>query len=97
MNPYKVVVRPIDTEKSRYQASELGQYVFEVDQSANKIDVKRAIEAVYRVDVAAVNIMNMPAKASNRYGRRRSVRRSPRKKAVVTLAKGQRLDVSEGV
>lgn len=97
MNPYKVIVRPIDTEKSHYQASELGQYVFEVDQSANKIDVKRAIEAIYRVDVAAVNIMNMSAKASNRYGRRRSMRRSSWKKAVVTLAEGQRLDVSEGV
>nr|HID13268.1 50S ribosomal protein L23 [Anaerolineae bacterium] len=96
MNPYKVIIRPIDTEKTRYQASELGQYTFEVDRRANKIEIKRAIEAIFGVDVVAVNVMNMPAKATKRRGRRRVVRRSPWKKAVVTLAEGQRLDVFEG-
>jgi len=47
MNSYEVVVRLIDTEKTRYQASELGQYTFEVDRRANKIEVKRAIETVF--------------------------------------------------
>lgn len=97
MNPYKVIIRPIDTEKTRYQASELGQYTFEVDRRANKIEVKGAIEAIFGVDVVAVNVMNMPAKATKRRGRRRVVRRSPSKKAVVTVAEGQRLDVFEGV
>jgi large subunit ribosomal protein L23 len=97
MNPYKVIIRPIDTEKTRYQASELGQYTFEVDRRANKIEVKRAVEAIFEVDVVAVRVMNMPAKATNRRGRRRVVRRSPWKKAMVTLAEGQRLDVAEGV
>jgi large subunit ribosomal protein L23 len=97
MNPYEVIIRPIDTEKTRYQASELGQYTFKVDQRANKIEVRRAIEAIFGVDVVAVNVMNIPAKAGRRYGRRRVVRRSPWKKAVVTLAEGQRLDVFEGV
>jgi len=97
MNPYKVIIRPVVTEKARYQASELGQYVFEVDRGANKIEVKRAIESIFEVDVVAVNVMNVPAKASSRRGRRRAVRRSPWKKAVVTLAEGQRLDVFEGV
>jgi large subunit ribosomal protein L23 len=96
MNPYKIIIRPIDTEKTRYQASELGQYTFEVDRRANKIEVKRAIESIFGVDVVAVNVMNMPAKANKRRGRRRVVRRSPWKKAVVTLAGGQRLDVFEG-
>jgi large subunit ribosomal protein L23 len=97
MNPYKVIIRPIDTEKTRYQASELDQYAFEVDRRANKIEIKRAIEAIYEVDVVAVNVMNVPAKASNRSGRRRIVRRPQWKKAVVTVAEDQRLDVFEGV
>ncbi len=97
MDPYKVIIRPVDTEKTRYQASELGQYTFEVARRANKIEVKRAIEAIFEVSVVAVNVMNMPAKATSRRGRRRMVRRSPWKKAVVTLAENQRLDVFEGV
>ena len=97
MNPYKVIIRPIDTEKTRYQASELGQYVFEVSRETNKIEVKRAIETVFGVKVVAVNVMNMPAKAQGRRGRRRVVRRPGWKKAVITLAEGQRLDVFEGV
>ena len=97
MNPYKVIIQPIDTEKTRYQASELGQYTFEVDRNANKIEVRRAIETIYEVEVVAVNMINVPAKASGRFGRRRIVRRSPWKKAIVTVAEGQRLDVFEGV
>jgi large subunit ribosomal protein L23 len=97
MNPYEVIVRPIDTEKTRYQASELGQYTFEVDRRANKIEVRQAVENIFDVTVVAVNVVNVPAKASRRRGRRRVVRRSPWKKAVVTLAEGQRLEVFEGV
>ncbi len=97
MNPYKVIIRPVDTEKTRYQASNLGQYTFEVHSGANKIEVRQAIEAIYEVDVVAVNTIAVPAKASKRRGRRRVVRHSPWKKAVVTLAEGQRLDVFEGV
>ncbi len=97
MNPYRVIIQPIDTEKTRYQASELGQYTFEVARRANKIEIKRAIEAIFGIDVVAVNVMNMPAKVNRRHGRRRGMRRSPWKKAVVTLAGGQRLDVFEGV
>ncbi|MBC8445606.1 MAG: 50S ribosomal protein L23, partial [Chloroflexi bacterium] len=88
MNPYKIIIRPIDTEKTRYQASELGQYTFEVDRRANKIQVRQAIEAIYDKNVVAVNVMNMPAKASKRRGRRRMVRRPQWKKAVVTVAEG---------
>lgn len=97
MNPYKVIVRPVDTEKTRFQGSELGQYTFEVAGNANKIEVKRAVEAIFDADVVAVRIMNVPAKVSDRRGRRRIMRRPVWKKAVVTLAAGQRLDVFEGV
>jgi large subunit ribosomal protein L23 len=98
MNPYKIIMRPVDTEKTRYQASELGQYTFEVDRRANKIDVKRAVEEIFETEVVSVRMINMPAKASKRYGRGRwTVRRPSWKKAVVTLVEGERLDLFEGV
>jgi large subunit ribosomal protein L23 len=69
-----------------------------VSRRANKIDVKRAVEEVFGAEVVSVNMMNMPSKGSKRYGRgRRVVRRSPWKKAVVTVAEGQKLEVFEGV
>ncbi len=97
MDPYKVLIRPIDTEKTRYQAGELRQYAFIVDRRANKIDVKRAVESVFGVDVEAVNVMNMPAKITRRRGRRGIVRAPQWRKAIVTLAAGQRLELFEGV
>lgn len=97
MDPYKVIIRPIDTEKTRYQADELRQYTFEVDRRANKIDVKRAIEAIFGVKVVTVNVMNMPAKITRRRGRRGIVRAPQWRKAIVTLAEGQRLELFEGV
>jgi large subunit ribosomal protein L23 len=96
MNPYEVIIRPIATEKTSYLASELSQYVFEVNRNANKIEVKKAIETIYGVSVVAVNVINMPAKINQR-GRRRLMRRPVWKKAVVTVAEGERLDVFEGV
>ena len=97
MNPYKIIIRPIDTEKVRYQSSELGQYTFEVHLGANKIEVKRAIEAIYDVKIAKVNTMIMPAKISRRSGRRRVIHQSGWKKAIVTVAEGERMSVFEGV
>ncbi len=97
MDPYEIIIRPVDTEKTRYQASDLRQYAFEVADSANKIEVKRAIEKMFNVNVTSVNTMNVAAKIGRRYGRRRVIRRATWKKAVVTLAEGQRLDVFEGV
>ncbi len=96
MNPYQVIIRPVDTEKTRYQASAFRKYTFEVVRAANKIEVKRAVEAVFGVDVTTVNIINVPAKAPNRRRRRRVVRAPAWKKAVVTLAQGQRLEIFEG-
>jgi len=97
MEPYKVIIRPIDTEKTRYQADELRQYTFVVDRRANKIDVKRAIESIFGVEVETVNVINMPAKITRRRGRRGIVRSPQWRKAIVTLAKGQRLELFEGV
>jgi len=95
---HDILRRPIITEKSNYQAGELNQYVFEVSIKATKQMVKDAIETVFDVDVARVNIINVPPKRSRRWRNRRvKVRRSAYKKAIVTLEPGETIDVFEGV
>lgn len=90
MNPYEIIIRPIDTEKTRFQASELGKYSFQVHPGANKIEIKKAVETIFDVEVENVNTLIMPAKRGWRSYR------GPWKKAVVTLAEGERIDVFEG-
>ena len=95
---YDILRRPIITEKSNYQAGDLNQYVFEVRMDATKQMVKDAVETVFDVDVARVNIINVPAKRSRRWRNRRvKVRRSAYKKAIITLEPGETIDVFEGV
>jgi large subunit ribosomal protein L23 len=90
--------RPVITEKSNYQAGDLNQYVFEVSIDANKQMIKDAVETVFDVDVARVNIINVPPKRSRRWRNRRiKVRRSAYKKAIVTLEPGESIDIFEGV
>ncbi len=96
MHPYEVIKRPVITEKSQRLAEEYNQYVFEVDRRANKVQVKQAVETIYDVRVTAVRMMNMPAKAARRWGRRRVVRRPMWKKAVVTLAEGDEIPEFKG-
>ena len=92
---YEVIKRPIDTEKTRYQAED-GKYTFEVDRRANKHQVKEAVEQIFDVEVLSVNTINMPVKRG-RYGRRMVTRKPAWKKAIVTLAPGERIDIFEGV
>ena len=87
-NPYSVVEKILVTERSMDLAEE-GKYTFKVATDANKIDVKKAIEAIYDdVKVSSVNVMN-------RVGKRKRVGRTAKmgcrpawKKAVVTLSEG---------
>lgn len=91
---YDVLLKPLITEK----ASELGalnKYIFAIDPKMNKIEVKKAIRKIYEVDPADVNILNFPGK-SVRYGK--TVGKTKKwKKAVVTLRKGDSIQVYEGV
>jgi large subunit ribosomal protein L23 len=95
MNPYKIVIRPIDTEKSR-NASEEGQYTFMVHPWANKVEIALAVSYIFDVDVVKVRTINNAPKFG-RWGRKRIQRKSAQKKAVVTLAPGQRIEAFEGV
>lgn len=95
---HDVLRRPLITEKSSFQAGELNQYAFEVADDATKGLIKDAVELLFDVEVVKVNVMNVPAKRSRRWRSRRVLtRRSGYKKALVTLASGDRLEVFEGV
>jgi large subunit ribosomal protein L23 len=95
MNPYKIIVRPIITEKSNI-ASASGQYTFIVDQQANKVEIAEAISYIFDVDVVKVRVLNNPAKFG-RWGRKRVQRNPATKKAIVTLLPGQRIEAFAGV
>ncbi|MGL4648147.1 MAG: 50S ribosomal protein L23 [Caldilineaceae bacterium] len=95
MHVYDVLIRPVVTEKSVIIADG-GQYVFEVDARANKMQIKDAVETAFNVTVYDVNTMIMPAKISRR-GSRELVKKAKWKKAVVTLKPGDRIQVFEGV
>ena len=93
-----VLRRPLVTEKSSYQSGKLNQYSFVVANNATRQQVKDAIETIYDVNVVRVNIINTPAKRGRRLRSRRLLIRKPGfKKAVVTLAQGQTLQIFEGV
>ncbi len=95
---YDVLRRPLVTEKSSYQSGRLNQYSFIVADSATRTQVKDAIETLYDVSVVRVNIINTSAKRGRRLRSRRLLVRKPGyKKAIVTLAEGQTLQIFEGV
>jgi large subunit ribosomal protein L23 len=93
MNDYQVIVRPLITEKNTNLMA-LNQYCFEVDQQANKPVIKRAIENIFHVTVTNVRTMNVRGKKRRR-GREFGYTRSW-KKAVVSLAEGDRIELFEG-
>jgi len=91
---YKWIQRPVITEKATYLAAE-NKYVFEVAMNANKIEVRKAIEKLYNVNVIKVNIVRSRGKKVT-YGRISGKTRRT-KKAIVTLKQGQSISVYEGV
>ena len=95
---YDVIKRPIITEKSNFQNTKLNQVAFEVAMEATKPMIKEAVELLFDVTVERVNVTVVPAKRTRRWQSRRvKVRRSAYKKALVTLAPGDTVDVFEGV
>ena len=91
---YDVVVKPIITEKSTL-VGEHNQLVFEVARTASKPEIKAAIEALFNVKVTAVNTLIQKGKTKRWKGK--PYKRSDVKKAVVTLAEGQSIDVTSGI
>ena len=91
---YDVIVSPAITEKSTL-ASEMNQVVFNVARTATKPEIKAAVEALFSVKVTAVNTLVRKGKLKRFRGR--PGRQSDVKKAVVTLAEGQSIDVATGL
>ena len=91
LSDHGVLLRPILTEKTTFGIEVLNAYVFEVHPSANKIQIRKAVETLFDVKVKKVNVRN-------RKGKRKRVGRSvgygkDTKHAVVTLAPGDKLDI----
>ena len=95
---YDVLRRPLVTEKTNKQVYGLNQYSFEVRNDANRTMVKDAVEKLFNVDVVRVNVIVTPGKTKrNLRNRRLSVKKAVSKKAIVTLAEGQKIPFFEGV
>ena len=96
MRTQEVIRRPLITEKSTTQRDDMSVIAFEVDRRANKIDVKRAVEAQFKVKVAEVRVARMHGK-TRRQGRFVG-RRPDWKKAYVRLAPGEKpIEFFEGM
>lgn len=94
MNAHQIIVRPLITEKNTNLMS-LNKYSFEVDRAANKAQIRHAVEEIFKVTVTNVHTLNVRGKLrrrGNRYGYT-----ADWKKAIVTLAEGDRIELFEGV
>lgn len=94
----QIVLRPVISEKSMDE-TQRGKYTFAVHDDANKLMVKEAVEELFKVRVVEVNVLTTKAKEKSRNRRRGRTRgwTSPWKKAVVTVAPGDKIEFFEGV
>lgn len=95
MNKYQVIKAPIDTEKSNLQKELLNQVSFSVAPTANRVEIKRAVEKIFDVKVKSVKTMNVKGKVKQRG--RIVGKRKDWKKAHVTLMPGHRINFFDGV
>lgn len=95
MDMYYIIKRALLTEKSSTAKDESNKYVFEVDPRANKIEITNAVERLFKVKVVDVHVMNVRGK-EKRVGKIIGQKKNW-KKAIITLAPGNRIEVHEGV
>jgi len=95
MMHHEIIIRPLITEKTSTQKALSNQLSFEVHRQANRIEIKRAVEGIFKVSVDSVRTMQVKGKAKRRgriLGRRRNW-----KKAIVKLMPGERIEFFDGV
>jgi len=92
---YDVIKRPLITEKSTIQKESANQLTFEVDRKANRVEIKKAVESIFKVKVAGVRTIQVMGKFKRR-GRILG-KRNDYKKAIVRLMPGERIEFFEGV
>ncbi len=90
-----VLIRPVLSEKVNRQTEKFNRYTFIIDRKANKLEVKKAVEEFYGIQVKVVNTMVMPSKAKSRNTKAGLVtgRKPLKKKAIVTLLEGESIDL----
>ncbi len=91
---YDKILSPIVTEKST-TLSEQNKVVFKVPNNSNKLVLKKNIEKIFKVNVTKINIINKQSK--NKFTRGRKVKVKGYKKAIITLKKGQSIDLTTGI
>jgi len=91
---YDNIISPIITEKST-NLSEQNKVVFKINKKANKISIKKNIEKIFKVNVIKVNIINKQNRTKTTRGKK--VKVQGYKKAIITLKKGQNIDLTIGI
>ena len=95
----EVLIKPILTEKANSQQESLRRYAFKVARQANKLEIKKAIEEFYGVNVVDVNTVVVPGKNKTRYTKKGFTKgqKSSYKKAMVTVAEGENIDLYSNI
>ena len=95
MKPSDVLIKPILSEKANKQSEKMNRYTFGVGRKANKLEIKKAVESFYGVQVEEVNTLVMPSKLKSKYTKAGYVvgRKPAKKKAIVTVAEGESIDL----
>ena len=102
MNENNIILNPILSEKSHSLIEQFNQYVFKVDVNSNKLEIKKAIEKRFKVNVVSVKVMNFKGKVKNMtiksdgHVLRTSGKRTGWKKAIVCLDKDSKINLVEG-
>ena len=94
LNLYDKIISPVVTEKST-NLSEQNKIVFKVPKSSNKLSLKKSIEKIFKVNVTKINIINQKSKMKIKQGRKTF--KTGYKKAIITLKKGQSIDLTTGI
>jgi large subunit ribosomal protein L23 len=94
-----ILIRPIITEKATAASEDANCFSFEVDKRANKVEIKKAIESFYGVNVDSVRTMIVPAKKSVRYTKAGMIagKKSSYKKAIVQVRSGEVIDLYSNI
>ncbi len=90
-----ILIKPILSEKANKQTEKQNRYAFVVDKKANKLEIKKAVEEFYGVQVKDVNTLVMPSKAKSKYTKAGFIvgRKPSKKKAIITVAEGETIDI----
>ncbi|MDT8392555.1 MAG: 50S ribosomal protein L23 [Bacteroidales bacterium] len=89
-----IIIKPVITEKMTEMGEKLNRYGFIVHKKANKLQIKKAVEDLYGVEVASVNTMTYRGKTKSRYSKTGIItgKTASYKKAIITLAEGETID-----